>query len=399
MSGHVSYLNREKDARTFAQPIVRHIVAPILQSPLYRDFDPRIMSVLLKTDTGVLEQELQAAIERKNTMYENVKAESFVAIKSICEQFAEDKSLRTACTRFANEAIREIMEYTKAKRVENREAVKEIRERIADFKREKTALLKEMRVRIKAKTGKSDFGEDSEDSDSEDEEEDDDEFMVRKPIPDFSDDFNKYNESTFNAIKTKCKDPPKRDVFNAHPGVVRANTLVEEGRDAIKKTVKMVKSMAENLKEGEKELRNAIRTEKDVAKKAVLRQMLAIKLSENKSVLKESRKTVNEENKNTTRKIKDSKKDIKTLKRSLEKKYKAHQKDKLKQEKEASRLKEASSKMEKGVRIFTQPGEIEDAELREVVNRQINLFINKLTEQKAVVAQKKPRKTRKNKSP
>jgi transcriptional regulator of heat shock response len=157
------------------------------------------------------------------------------------------------------------------------------------------------------------------------------------------------------------------------------------------------------LKEGEKELRNAIRVERDVAKKAALRQLLAIKLSENKSVLIESRKAVKYENKNITMKIKDYKKDIKTLKRSLEKKYKAYQKDKLKQEKEAekdaSRLKEASSKVEKGVRIFTQPVEIEDAELREVVNRQVNFFINKLAEQKALIVQKKPRKTRKNKSP
>jgi hypothetical protein len=403
MSGHVSYLNREKDARTFAQPIVRHIVAPILQSPLYRDFDPRIMNVLLKTDTGVLEQELQAAIERKNTMYENVKAESFASIKSVCEEYADNKSLRTACNRFANEAIKEIMEYIKQKREENRDAVKELRERIADFKREKTALLKEMRIRIKAKLGKTDFGEDSDSEDSDSEDDDEDEVLSKKPIPDFSDDFNKYNESTFNAIKSKCKDAPKRDVFNAHPGVVRANVLVVEGREAIKKTVKMVKSLKENLKEGEKELRNAIRTEKDVAKKAVLRQMLAIKLSENRSVLKESRNVVKYETKNITMKIKDSKKDIKKLKRDLEKKYKAHQKDKLKQQKEAEkdaiRFKEATSKVEKGVRIFTQPGDIEDAELREVVNKKVNIFINKLAEQKAIIIQKKPRKTRKNKSP
>jgi len=403
MSGYISYLNREKDARTFAQPIVRHIVTPILHSPLYRDFDPRIMNVLLKTDTSVLEEELQAAIERKNTMYENVKAESFASIKGICEEYADNKSLRTACNRFANEAIKEIMEYIKRKREENRDAVKELRERIADFKREKTALLKEMRIRIKAKTGKADFGDDSDSNSEAEEDDEDEEVLSKKPIPDFSDDFNKYNESTFNAIKSKCKDAPKRDVFNAHPGVVRANVLVVEGREAIKKTVKMVKSIAENLKAGEKELRNAIQVEKDVAKKAVLRQLLAMKLSENKGILKQYRKSGIEENKNTTRKIKDSKKDIKMLKRSLEKKYKAHQKDKLKQEKEAekdaSRLKEASSKMEKGVRIFTHPAEIEDAELREVANKRVNIFINKLVEQKALVVQKKPRKTRKNKSP
>jgi hypothetical protein len=164
--------------------------------------------------------------------------------------------------------------------------------------------------------------------------------------------------------------------------------------------------MTENLKEGEKELRNAIQAEKDVAKKAALRQMLSQKLSENKIILKQSRKTVNEENKNITLKIKDSKKDIKTLKRMLEKKYKAHKKDKLKQQKEAEkdaiRLKEATSKVEKGVRIFTHPAEIEDAELRKVVNAQINLFINKLAEQRAIVVQRKTRKTRKtrkNKSP
>jgi hypothetical protein len=295
------------------------------------------------------------------------------------------------------------MEYIKQKREENRDAVKELRERIADFKREKTALLKEMRIRIKAKLGKTDFGEDSDSEDSDSEDDDEDEVLSKKPIPDFSDDFNKYNESTFNAIKSKCKDAPKRDVFNAHPGVVRANVLVVEGREAIKKTVKMVKSLKENLKEGEKELRNAIRTEKDVAKKAVLRQMLAIKLSENRSVLKESRNVVKYETKNITMKIKDSKKDIKKLKRDLEKKYKAHQKDKLKQQKEAEkdaiRFKEATSKVEKGVRIFTQPGDIEDAELREVVNKKVNIFINKLAEQKAIIIQKKPRKTRKNKSP
>ena len=91
------------------------------------------------------------------------------------------------------------------------------------------------------------------------------------------------------------------------------------------------------------------------------------------------------------------------LKRDLEKKYKAYQKDKLKQQKEAEkdaiRFKEATSKVEKGIHIFTHPAEIEDAELREVVNKKVNIFINKLAEQKAIIVQKKPRKTRKNKSP
>ena len=402
IAGYVSYLNREKDARSFAQPIVRHIMTPILKTPLYREFDPKIAMILSKIDLTSLEQELQEAIKEKNAGFENIKAESFSVIKQVCEQYSDNKRLKTACTKFANEAIKQIMMYIKEKRANLTQNVDNVKKQIVLFKTVRKQYLSEMRVKIREKGGKYD-GDDNDDDSilSDDEDEDEDEDVIgKKPIPDFSDDFHKYDQSSFNAIKTKCKEPPKRAAFNAHPDVFRLTKFVESGKESLRNTVKMVKILNDNLKASEKEIRNAIHTEKDGAKKALLRQMLEKKVEENKTEIKQSRIMTRDANKRITQKIKDGKKNIKKLKRELAQKYKKYINEKGKED--ATRVKEESAKLKKDVKMFSSTNEIDDVELRNFSKECVKVFISKLMIEKEIVDQAadiKKKKTTETKKP
>jgi hypothetical protein len=406
IAGYVSYLNREKDARSFAQPIVRHIMTPILRTPLYRDFDPKIATVLSKIDLSALEEEFRVAVEQKNTAYENIKAESFGALKQVCEQYSDNKRLKTACTRLANQAIKQIMEHIKEKQALLNKNVKVVREQISDFKRARKEMLSDMRIKIREKGGKYDGDDDDNDSVlSDSDSDDDDESFGKKPIPDFSDDFHKYDQSSFNAIKTKCKEPPKRAVFNQHPDIVRLNRVIESSMDSVRKTAKMLKSIITNFKASEKEIRNAIRDEKDGAKKALLRQLLVKKMDEHKMNIKQSRIMARDINKRVTQKAKDSKKNIKKLKRTLERGYKKYIKQKGKEtgKEDASNIEEASTKMKKGVQMFSSTNEIDNDELRKFSKACVKVFVTKLMIEKDILDQaadnatktKKPRANKK----
>jgi len=388
IAGYVSYLNREKDARSFAQPIVRHIMTPILRTPLYREFDPKIVSILSKIDLSALEEEFRVAVEQKNTAYENIKAESFGALKQVCEQYSDNKRLKTACTRLANQAIKQIMEHIKEKQALLNKNVKSVREQISDFKRARKEMLSDMRIKIREKGGKYDGDDDDDDSVLSDSD-DDDESFGKKPIPDFSDDFHKYDQSSFNAIKTKCKEPPKRAVFNQHPDIVRLNRVIESSMDSVRKTAKMLKSIITNFKASEKEIRNAIRDEKDGAKKALLRQLLVKKTDEHKMNIKQSRIMTRDINKRVTQKAKDSKKNIKKLKRTLERGYKKYIKQKGKEtgKEDASHIEEASTKMKKGVQMFSSTNEIDNDELRKFSKECVKVFVTKLMIEKDILDQ------------
>ena len=400
IAGYVSYLNREKDARSFAQPIVRHIMTPILKTPLYREFDPKIATILSKIDLTSLEQELQEAIKEKNEGFENIKAESFSAIKQVCEQYSDNKRLKTACTKFANEAIKQIMMYIKEKRANLTQNVDNVKKQIVLFKTVRKQYLSEMRVKIREKGGKYDGDDNDDDSILSYDEDEDEDVIGKKPIPDFSDDFHKYDQSSFNAIKTKCKEPPKRAAFNAHPDVFRLTKFVESGKESLRNTVKMVKTLNDNLKASEKEIRNAIRDEKNGAKKALLRQMLEKKVEENKTEIKQSRIMTRDANKRITQKIKDGKKNIKKLKRELAQKYKKYINEKGKED--ATRVKEESAKLKKDVKMFSSTNEIDDVELRNFSKECVKVFISKLMIEKEIVDQAadiKKKKTTETKKP
>ena len=374
MAGYVSYLNREKDARTFAQPIIKHVITPILQSPMYRAFDPRITRVLMKTDADALKAELDAAIEAREALYENIKAESFGTIKLVCNQFAE-KRVETACLRYANAAIRSIMGFLNEKRANSKNVVKEVREKITEFNRMRREVLRNMYIQIRQHK-RTPAGGDAVNGGH----------TVNggrtpNPLPDFDDDFHKYEQSSFNAIKTKCKDPAKRAVFDNYPEVVRLREEIDVITTELKARDAGLKTMRTNLRKGEQEVRKTMKAEKDGVRKALFKEMLEQRIGENKLKMNEAKLETAEVRAVIQDRIARNERHTRKLKYALERAYKKSLKNRaLNNDSDVDSLNDLSTEAEKGILIFNNATEIEDAELREFVQIRVEQFADDLRE-------------------
>lgn len=145
IAGHISYLNREKDARQFAQPIVMQVKVPISQSP---EID---MSPLYNMDEQVEEQ--KAALKYKKEEIKQVKKDGNSRIKDAkakCKGLK--KSARTECLERVDEEIKEIKIQTEEDVKKVQEETKELQDSLKATKKEKT------RVKNELKEDKSQYG-------------------------------------------------------------------------------------------------------------------------------------------------------------------------------------------------------------------------------------------------
>jgi hypothetical protein len=350
---------------------------------MYRAFDPRITRVLMKTDAALLKAELDAAIEARDALYENIKAESFGTIKLVCNQFAE-KRVETACLKYANTAIRSIMGFLNEKRAKSKDVVKGVREKITEFNRMRRKVLRNMYIQIRQHKG-AQAGALEPDAQNGGR-------IVngghtvnggRTPnqLPDFGDDFHKYEQSSFNAIKTKCKDPAKRAVFDNYPEVVRLReetdvmTLELKARDA------GIKTMRTNLRKGEQEVRKTMKAEKDGVRKALFKEMLEQRVGENKLKMNEAKLETAEVRGVIQDRIARNERHTRKLKYALERAYKKSLKNRASNnDSDVESLSDLSTELEKSILIFNNATEIEDAELREFVQNRAEKFADDLRE-------------------
>jgi hypothetical protein len=307
-------------------------------------------------------------------LYANIKAESFGTIKLVCNQFAE-KRVETACLRYANAAIRSIMGFLNEKRAKSKEVVKEVREKITEFNRMRRKVLRNMYIQIRQHK-RTPAGADAQNGGR----------IVNggrnpNPLPDFGDNFHKYEQSSFNAIKTKCKDPAKRAVFNNYPEVVRLReetdvmTLELKARDAGFKT------MRTNLRKGEQEVRKTMKAEKDGVRKALFKEMLEQRVGENKLKMNEAKLETAEVRAVIQDRIARNERHTRKLKYALERAYKKSLKNRVSNnDSDVESLSDLSTEAEKSILIFNNATEIEDAELREFVQNRAKQFEDDLRE-------------------
>lgn len=93
IAGHISYLNREKDARQFSQPVI---------SMIYTDvYDKKLMEYNKKATRKVysaIKKDMQDKLKtlRKNPILKAKNPKGFEHLKSLCEEYTYPKA-RTAC--------------------------------------------------------------------------------------------------------------------------------------------------------------------------------------------------------------------------------------------------------------------------------------------------------------
>jgi len=360
MSGYVSYLNREKDARSFAQPVIKQIRVPILNGPVYKSFDPRLVRELMKHTTEDMRRQLRVAIDTKEMMYGNIKKESFDAIHALCDNYGSSDH----CGKLAKKAVNSIMSYVKDKDNESKEKIKDMREDIRAYNKSKKEILEKMKFEnIKMANIK---------------------------------DYENYKMSSFNAIKSKCKDPAKRMVFNQYPAVVHLRNEIGVIQAEMKDKVNEMKTMKANLKKGEKELNKTMKAEKDEAKKQVIRAMLQQRKVENKDKMYEINDNMKGIRDFFNAEISKKEKHTRKLKSKLMKQYKKSLKNKVKISKaEINAFKKAQKATGTNIRVFEDLTQIEVADLREVVQDKVKELNDEMAKKQAEVDAKEKAKAEK----
>ena len=133
IAGMVSYLNREKDARQFAQPVIKYIKTPIVKMTDVEKFDKRSMRELLNTDIP----DMKLRIEQTNkTIIADLDVNRFKELKANCNAHPE---IKRECATIAKRNMRELVSEAKQAMDKIRDEIKDMREELKNknlFKRQ-----------------------------------------------------------------------------------------------------------------------------------------------------------------------------------------------------------------------------------------------------------------------
>jgi superfamily II DNA or RNA helicase len=367
IAGHISYLNREKDARQFSQPIIKRIMVPIVdenQLKNIKTFD----KFLTKTDSEREVLKIKNEIEDTNKVIEDELSEidKFrfqYLLKKECENQEKIpiKKCQTVVRKNIGKIVKETKEYTK----KIRGKIKTLREEIKNKKGEKSQNFK----------------------------------MIANTIMKNPELFHKYKSSTYASLRNSC------------------NSIVKTSADfteSVKQFPEVLKldNEKEVLDEKIKILENQIKTEKD-ANKLKIKQLKDILKDKNlneleKSVIKITIRSNQKNNKKTEKnrsiinrsKIKELKKGIKLnerfkkktysyLKKSFRKTAKQYQKNAKKEKKDLQKLRKT---MRKNGELHE---EIKDENIKQIADKYQHIIQNDLNDILATIKEKEDEKERK----
>jgi len=129
IAGHISYLNREKDARQFAQPHLKRILVPIVKDvKTVEEMDKRYMRASLSKEV----QDLKASIIQENEKIDedmkDLDSSRFYELRDVCEQY--DGIVKKGCVKIATGKIRELVKEARTQIKHIKDTVKGIREEV-----------------------------------------------------------------------------------------------------------------------------------------------------------------------------------------------------------------------------------------------------------------------------
>jgi len=134
IAGVVSYLNREKDARQFAQPIIKHIKTPLIDIQDVYDYDLRILRNQAAMDVAPLKERIDKITNIIKGELEDLDPNKFKAFQDLCknnpyikenEKLAEQYAKK--CSNTTKKHMRNVSESVKRHINKIRGIIKELR--------------------------------------------------------------------------------------------------------------------------------------------------------------------------------------------------------------------------------------------------------------------------------
>lgn len=150
IAGYISYLNREKDARQFAQPHLEDIVVPMIKDVNeVKELDKRLNREIINREINKIKNEIDEENNKIDDDFKDLESSRFFELRDICEEY--DGLVKKGCLKIANNNIRELIKEAKTYTKDIKDKIKEIKEQL----KKKNAYRKQVMSDIKSRYEKN----------------------------------------------------------------------------------------------------------------------------------------------------------------------------------------------------------------------------------------------------
>jgi hypothetical protein len=343
IAGYISYLNREKDARQFAQPILQYIQTPMAAPKTLKqvgDFDQRIVREFLSSDIPELKQQI---LENQQQLVADLVDVDTNTFKHVMREVCQGKTGKEQkqCEKISKQNVKEMVRETKEYVKDIRRQIKELRDAIKNknlLKREALATVSENRNKSEA-------------------------------------DYETYKESMVYNLKNKCairleKESDFKTKVGEYPQIRSYNEDIANYEEQIKSLYAGLKSTMMAYKSNIARLQKIVKSSHTTAlEKSVVRMNIRdVRLEQNKAK-RETQKKIKAEEKDIQKNIKDTRKKrevtYKQLKKTVKKALSVHKK-------EATVIQKAERKLRKTLRKQEDYAEnIQHGVLKNIVDKYV----------------------------
>ncbi len=284
IAGNLSYLNRERDARQFAQPRIEHIMVPLVdnvQSAI--DMDKRLARDLMTQEVDGLKSQIVLEQKKIDDELSDLDAKRFQSLLDRCDKYEEEPTKMKKCKKIGKANIRALVKEARDHTKEIRATMKKIRGEIKNKNLYRSAAMKAIGQR-----------------------------HSRDPVA-----LQKFKQSTYYTLRYKCgkKMRPNKaikEMSATHPDMVQLNTEIAAFDNHIA-------SLDERIDVAKKGLQSRIKSIKTFMRNPTLNDL-------EKSVLKMTVRDLRKEGTRTQKEMKKNatleKTELNITRRNLEKQRK-----------------------------------------------------------------------------
>ena len=336
IAGYISYLNREKDARQFAQPIVRFVTAPIVDNmETLNRFDKNYVRHHLDSNVVDLKDRVKENLNKLEGDLSDLDVTKFNALNVACDTY-EGKE-KKSCEKIVKKNIKLLLAEAKNIVKQIRDTIKGIREEIKNKNLYKTETLK----------------------------------GISENLENNPEEYAKFKDSLYYNLKSKCGKTVRtsedlKEAIQIHPVIVDLNQQINEYNTRIAEMHENLKTNLAVYKKKILQIRELMKTDVSPLEKNVLRMVLR---DERKQMNKMTRRAEKENTEN----INVINKTRKAVEKRLQKKTGQLRKTLKERLKEENQYERENKKAEKQVRkTLRKQGIIQNIEnemLQELFNK------------------------------
>jgi hypothetical protein len=345
IAGYVSYLNREKDARQFSQPIIEHIEVPIVSDiAKVEQFDKKVVRDLMESDIPDLKRQILEQQKELKGELSDLDVNKFNFLKDeVCGDL--DGREFKDCNKIVKRNIRELVNEAKAEVKKIREKIKEVRGLIKERNKSKQDALKDVKINVDQ----------------------------------YKDEYEKYKNSVMYQLKNKCAKKITRasklaEVVGQHPAIINFDERIKSYNDRISELESEIKNLTGNYKKRMEHLKLILKKDLSELERGVIKSTIVDDKKDYNKLLKLKKKDL-------TVSKRDINKNIRSIQQTRKKYIVKVQKVMKKKIKEDTKSQKKIDREEKKLRkTLRKQGEYEEEIKHDVLVNLVDKYRNKMLE-------------------